>query len=38
MISEKYEGADKWNSISDINATTAFEIIARIQRKAKEAA
>ena len=35
MIAEKTDDAKKWNSVKDIPRLTAFEIIDRIQKKAK---
>ena len=35
MIAEKNDDAKKWNSVKDIPRLTAFEIIDRIQKKAK---
>ena len=35
LIEEKNQEAKKWNSVKDIPRITAFEIIDRIQKKAK---
>ena len=34
MVSEKVDGADKWDSVKDIPRLKMFEIIERMQKKA----